>query len=64
MMLGLFQSIQKKGMRYMLLLSGLPSLFPKLVEVRTYAERMFTVYSLGNLNESQSRDAIKIPLKK
>ena len=62
MMLGLFQSLQKKGMRYMLLLSGLPSLYPKLVEARTYAERMFIVNSLGYLNEKDARDAIEIPL--
>ncbi len=62
MMLGLFQSLQKKGMRYMLLLSGLPSLYPKLVEARTYAERMFAVHSLGNLSKWDSKDAIEIPL--
>lgn len=49
LMLDLFQSIQRKGIPFMLLLVGLPTLFPKLVEARTYSERMFRVVSLGQL---------------
>lgn len=58
-----FQSIQRKGMRYMLLLTGLPTLFPKLVESRTYAERMFTVQEVGRLTEAACREAILKPLQ-
>lgn len=59
-----FQSVQRKGMRYMLLLTGLPTLFPKLVESRTYAERMFEVQEVRRLSDDDSKDAILVPLKK
>ena len=58
-----FQSIQRKGVRFILLLTGLPTLFPKLVESRTYAERMFAVLEIGRLSPQASRDAIEVPLK-
>ena len=47
----------------MLLLTGLPSLFPRLVESRTYAERMFVVQELGRLSPEASRQAIEKPLQ-
>ncbi len=59
-----FQSIQRKDVRFLLLLTGLPTLFPKLVESRTYAERMFTVQELGRLTADESRKAIERPLAK
>lgn len=62
-MLDLFQSIQRKGIPFMLVLVGLPTLFPKLVEARTYAERMFRVVSLGQLNEADRKDAITKPVE-
>ncbi len=58
-----FQSLQRKGARYLLLLTGLPTLFPKLVESRTYAERMFAVQELGRLTPEASRAAIELPLR-
>jgi hypothetical protein len=57
-----FQSLQRKGVRYLLLLTGLPTLFPKLVESRTYAERMFAIIEIGRLSEAASREAIERPL--
>jgi hypothetical protein len=57
-----FQSLQRKGARYLLLLTGLPTLFPRLVESRTYAERMFTVQEIGRLSPEASREAITVPL--
>lgn len=48
----------------MLVLTGLPTLFPKLVEARTFAERMFHVMTLGRLNPAESRDAILKPVQK
>ena len=45
-LLDVFQSIQKQGIPFMLVLTGLPTLFPKLVEARTFAERMFHVMTL------------------
>jgi len=62
-LLTVFQSIQRKQIPYMLVLSGLPTLFPKLVEARTFAERMFHVMSLERLNDADSRDAILRPIQ-
>ena len=62
-LLDVFQSIQKKGIPFMLVLAGLPTLFPKLVDARTYAERMFRVVTLSKLNETESREAILKPIE-
>jgi hypothetical protein len=62
-LLDVFQSIQKKGIPFMLVLAGLPTLFPKLVDARTYAERMFRVMTLNKLNSDESRDAILKPIE-
>lgn len=62
LLLDVFQSIQRKGIPFMLVLVGLPTLFPKLVEARTYSERMFRVVFLDRLIESDSRDAILKPI--
>ncbi len=64
LMLDLFQSLQKKGAVLMLALAGLPTLFPKLVEARTFAERMFHVVFLDRLDDRDSRDAILTPIEK
>jgi hypothetical protein len=61
-LLDVFQSIQRQGVPFVLLLVGLPTLFPKLVEARTYAERMFHVIFLKQLDEPSSRDAIIKPV--
>src|SRR5207245_10426430 len=63
-LLDVFQSIQKKGIPFMLVLAGLPTLLSKLVEVRTYSERMFEVIFLGKLEEDESRKAITKPIEK
>jgi len=47
----------------MLVFTGLPILFPKLVEARTFSERMFRVVFLDRLNVDESRDAILNPIK-
>jgi hypothetical protein len=64
LLLDVFQSIQKKDIPFMLLLTGLPTLFPKLVESRTFSERMFNVTTLYKLNEKDSRAAINVPIHK
>jgi aspartate/glutamate racemase len=64
MLLDVFQSIQRKGVPYMLLLTGLPTLFPKLVEARTYAERMFHVVTLNRLEDADCEAAITKPVEK
>jgi len=63
LLLDVFQSIQRKNIPFMLVLTGLPTLFAKLVEARTYAERMFHVVFLDRLNEEDSRDAIHKPIE-
>jgi hypothetical protein len=63
LLLDLFQSIQRQNIPFMLFLVGLPTLFPKLVEARTYAERMFRVLFLKQLNDSESKDAIQKPIQ-
>lgn len=61
LLLDVFQSIQRKGVPFMLVLTGLPTLFPNLVEARTFAERMFRVVFLDRLSEEASEDAILKP---
>lgn len=63
LLLDVFQSIQKKNIPFMLVLVGLPTLFPKLVEARTFAERMFEVVMLHRLNEQDSNEAITKPIR-
>jgi AAA ATPase domain len=63
-LLDVFQSIQKKGIPFMLVLTGLPTLFPKIVDARTYAERMFDVMTLTRLTSDECREAILSPIKK
>lgn len=63
LLLDTFQSIQRKGIPFMLALTGLPTLFPTLVEARTYAERMFRVIFLDKLNTTDVKAAITKPLE-
>lgn len=62
-LLDVFQSIQRKNVPFMLLLTGLPTLFPQLVEARTYAERMFRILFLDQLGRKDSEDAILKPIE-
>jgi AAA ATPase domain len=62
-LLDVFQSIQKKGIPFMLVLTGLPTLFPKLVDARTFSERMFRVMALSKLSSDESREAIVKPIQ-
>lgn len=62
LLLDVFQSIQKKKLPFFLVLAGLPTLFPKLVEARTFSERMFHVMTLGRLKDKDSREAILRPI--
>ena len=63
LLLDVFQSIQRMGIPYLLVLTVLATLFPKLVEARTYAERMFHVLFLSQLSEADSGDAITKPIQ-
>ena len=63
LLLDVFQSVQRKGLRLMLVLTGLPTLFPKLVAARTYTERMFHLVFLSPLDEQQTTEAIRKPIE-
>ena len=62
LLLDCFQSLQRKGLPLMLVLTGLPTLFPKLVDARTFSERMFRVLFLQSLDRSECEDAIRQPI--
>ncbi len=62
LLLDVFQSIQKKEIPFMLALTGLPILFPKLVDARTFTERMFKVVFLERLSQKDSKSAILKPI--
>ncbi|MEE3753415.1 hypothetical protein [Mycobacterium intracellulare] len=61
-LLDVFQYLQREQIPFMLVLTGLPTMFSKLVEARTYSERMFRVVTLGRLERSDAREAIIKPL--
>jgi AAA ATPase domain len=61
-LLDVFQSLQRRDLPLMLVLAGLPTLFPKLVEARTFAERMFRVIALSKLRPVDSHKAIDKPI--
>ena len=63
LLLDAFQSIQRKGFPVILVLTGLPTLFPKLVEARTFSERMFRSVFLQSLSDEDSREAILKPIE-
>ncbi len=63
LLLDTFQSLQRMGMPLMLVLTGLPTLFPRLVEARTFSERMFRVVFLQSLGPEESRDAVHKPIE-
>ena len=62
LLLDVFQSLQRKSIPFMLALTGLPTLLPKLVDARTYSERMFHSVFLRKLDDKDSRDAIVKPI--
>lgn len=48
---------------FMLVLTGLPTLYPKLNEARTYSERMFHTMYLNRLADDDARAAIVKPIE-
>lgn len=62
LLLDAFQGVQRKGLPLMLALAGLPTLFPNLVEARTFSERMFRVLFLGRLSHEESVHAVQKPI--
>ncbi len=64
LLLEIFQSLQKKGYPYLLVLTGLPTLYPKLLSSRTFAERMFRIMVLDKLPQAATREAIEKPIRR
>ena len=62
LLLDTFQSLQRRGFPLMLVLTGLPTLFQKLVDARTFSDRMFRVVFLQSLSNEDSREAILRPI--
>jgi hypothetical protein len=62
LLLDVFQSLQRKNIPYMLALTGLPTLSSKLVEARTYSERMFHTLFLKRLEHNDAKQAILRPI--
>jgi hypothetical protein len=54
-LLDAFHSVQGRGIPFMLVLVGSPTLFPRLVHTRAYAKQMFREVTLGELRASGSR---------
>jgi hypothetical protein len=63
LMLDVFQSVQRKGIPFMLVFTGLPTLLSRLIDARTYSERMFHVLMLDRLSDDDSRSAIMKPIE-
>jgi hypothetical protein len=62
LLLDVFQSLQRKNIPFLLVLTGLPTLFPKLVLARTFSERMFHIVFLKQLSPEDTRQAIQKPI--
>jgi len=62
-LLDVFQSLQRQNVPFLLLLTGLPTLLTRLVDTRTYTERMFHNIEIGRLDERASREAIMKPIE-
>ncbi len=64
LLLDLFSYLQRVQLKksFMLVLTGLPTLFPKLNEARTYTERMFHVLQLDQLGYEDAHKAVVEPL--
>jgi hypothetical protein len=64
-LLDVFSYFQRKSSKcqFRLVLTGLPTLFPKLNEARTYTERMFHVMHLQRLEDPDARQAIVKPIE-
>lgn len=62
LLLDVFQSLQRKEVPFLLVLTGLPTLSAKLVEARTYTERMFHTIFLNRLDDGDARNAIIKPI--
>jgi AAA ATPase domain len=65
LLLDVFSFLQRQEMKcqFLLVLTGLPTLVPKLNEARTFTERMFHTLLLERLNQSDAKEAIVKPIE-
>lgn len=64
LIIDVFSSLQRStNCKYLLVLAGLPTLYPKLNEARTYSERMFHIMHLQRLPDDEARKAITKPIE-
>jgi hypothetical protein len=64
LVLDVFSSLQKRHTRckFLLVLTGLPTLIANLNEARTYTERMFHTLLLSRLSDEETRQAVLQPI--
>jgi hypothetical protein len=64
LLIDVFSALQRStSCRYLLVLTGLPTLYAKLNEARTYSERMFHIMHLQRLSDDEARQAITKPIE-
>lgn len=63
LLLEVIKYFQQREIPYLLILTGLPNLYPILVKTRTYSERMFHVMTLTKLTDPECKKAIEEPIK-
>jgi hypothetical protein len=65
LVLDVFSQLQRQNTRcqFLLVLTGLPTLIPKLNEARTFTERMFHTIVLERLDQNDARQAIVKPIE-
>lgn len=65
LLLDVFSYMQRQNFKtaFLLVLTGLPTLIPKLNEARTYTERMFHTLMLERLPDTDAREAIVKPIE-
>jgi hypothetical protein len=65
LLIDLFSGLQRNPTycQFILVLTGLPTLYPKLNAARTYTERMFHVMHLERLDDNEAREAIEKPIE-
>ena len=55
--------MQQLNLPVIMIAAGLPILVRLVGHAKTYAERLFSIHSIGHLSEEQSNEALTVPLK-
>jgi len=62
--LGGLAHAQRKGCKYLVVVSGLPNMKVNMKEAKTYVERMFRFEEIANLSSEDAKKAIEEPITK